>query len=70
MTDRVKGFTVTLDDDYRIDDVEKIMEAIRIFKGVGSVEPNITTSSDWVNRERVKNEFKGKLFKFIESEII
>jgi NRPS condensation-like uncharacterized protein len=39
MTDRVKGFTVTLSHDIRIDDVEHIQKALEMVKGVVHVEP-------------------------------
>jgi hypothetical protein len=41
MTDRVKGFTVVLDKDFRIDDVEVTQNAIAMIKGVSSVQPII-----------------------------
>lgn len=68
MTDRVKGFTVTLKKDIRIDDVEPIMNAIRMIQGVVHVEPSITTSEDHMNRQRVKNELLTKLFKILHEE--
>lgn len=34
MTDRVKGFTVTLDHDVRIDEMGVILIALRMIKGV------------------------------------
>lgn len=65
MTDRVKGFTVTLENDIRINGVEYIMNAIKMIKGVADVEPSITTYDDHMNRARVMNRFKSKLIEFI-----
>lgn len=64
MTDRVKGFTVTLDRDIRTDDVEVIAQAISMIKGVIHVEPSITTMEDHINRERIKSEFRDKFYNF------
>lgn len=68
MTDRVKGFNVTLESDVRIDDIETIMNAIKMIKGVVDVEPNIVTTDDLFNRVRIKNEYRNKLYKFINDE--
>lgn len=66
MTDRVKGFTVVLDKDFRIDDVEVIQNAIAMIKGVSSVEPIIASADDFVVEQRTKSEVRKKLFKFIQ----
>ena len=41
MTDRVKGFNVTLESDVRIDDIETIMNAIKMIKGIIKLDTNI-----------------------------
>lgn len=69
MTDRVKGFTVVLDKDFRIDDVEVIQNAIAMIKGVNSVEPIIASADDFVVAQRTKSEITKKLLKFIREEI-
>lgn len=69
MTDRVKGFTVTLEHDIRIDDVEYIMNAIRMIKGVTHVEPSISSSEDHFIRMRVYGEVKDDLYKFIKEKL-
>ncbi len=61
MTDRVKGFTVTLVGDTREDDIECIKTAIEMIKGVVHVESSIVTSEDHFNRSRIKQEFKDKI---------
>jgi hypothetical protein len=69
MTDRVKGFTVTLEKDIRIDDVEVIMQAIRMIRGIADVEPSISTSEDHMNRQRIKYELRDKFYKFMNDEL-
>lgn len=69
MTDRVKGFTVTLEKDIRIDDVEVIMQAIRMIRGIADVEPIISTSEDHMNRQRIKYELREKFYKFMTDEL-
>lgn len=62
MTDRVKGVVVTLDADYRTDDVETILNALRMVKGVASVESVKADINDHINRMRVRLELQQKLF--------
>jgi hypothetical protein len=69
MTDRVKGFTVTLEKDIRIDDVEVIMQAIRMIRGIADVEPCISTGDDYINRKMVKHELREKFMKFYNEEL-
>jgi hypothetical protein len=69
MTDRVKGFTVTLEEDIRIDDVEWIMQAICMIRGIAHVEPSISTSDDYMNRQMIKHELREKFLKFYTEEL-
>jgi hypothetical protein len=62
MTDRLKGVVVTFDRDYRDDDVEFILNAIRMIKGVCSVDPLMAEHDDLMNRQRLKHEMRGKLY--------
>ena len=66
MTDRVKAFTVVLDDDYRIDDVEALQNAIAMMKGVLKVTPVITDGSDYVNRVRIHHELVAKIWEILK----
>lgn len=66
MTDRVKGFTVTLSHDIRIDDVEPLMEAIKLMRGVIDVVPSISTGEDYMNRQMIRHEMREKLFKALD----
>jgi hypothetical protein len=64
MTDRIKGFTITLEEDIRIDDIKMIMEALQMVKGVAAVEPSIVNTDDIMARARVKYELRDKFAKF------
>lgn len=67
MTDRLKGVTVVFDRDIRVDDAEAILAAIQMIKGVACVAPSISTSDDWMNRERVRIELVEKIFEVLKS---
>jgi len=62
MTDRIKGFTVTLTDDIRIDDVQPLLDAVKMLKGVASVDVSVTNMDDHMNRQMISMEFKTKLY--------
>ena len=66
MTDRVKGFTVTLEKDFRIDDVEIIQNAILMIKGVANVTPSISDIDDSINQDRIRMELRKKLFEVLK----
>ena len=61
MTDRVKGLRVAFKEDIRIDDVQKIKEAILLIKGVVGVGESITGSDDWINRTQIRHEYIQKI---------
>ena len=69
MSDRVKGFVITLENDVRLDDVELLMQTIRYMRGVANVEPSIVDSSDWINQQRIKSELKYKMYQFIKDNL-
>lgn len=66
MTDRVKGLTISLDEDIRVDDIEPLMNAIRCLCHVVDVTPLIADSSDWLARSRVDTEWREKLFELMK----
>ena len=66
MTDRLKGFVVTLQRDIRDDDAQPIIDAIKMIKGVLDVEPSISDIDDQMNRSVVKQELREKLWKALE----
>ncbi len=67
MTDRVKGFVVTLSEDIRIDDVQRIKEAIEMITHIADVSEVVTDMDDHMARAMVKAEIKDKLLKLYES---
>lgn len=62
MSDRVSGFVVVLDGDYKDEDAEHIQETLMMLKCVAAVRPVVATPADLINRERVRIEFREKLF--------
>lgn len=62
MTDRLKGVYVAFNEDYREDDAEQILAAIRMIRGVAAVTPMVTDSTDWIARVRVKAELTDKIW--------
>jgi len=69
MTDRVKGFTVTLERDFRDDDVEVILNAIKMIRGVAKVEPSLVIDEDHMIRERLKWELREKFYNFMKENL-
>jgi len=66
MTDRIKGFTIVLDSDIKDDDLEYIENAIRMIKGVAGIQRSIVNAEDYMNRERIKLEFRQKCWDFVD----
>ena len=52
MTDRISSFTVTLDHDMRVDDVEFVINAIKAIKHVRSVVPKVANIEQYLAQER------------------
>ena len=65
MTDRVKGFTVILEEDIRIDDVTGIEQSIGMIKGVLDVTPVISDGREEITVLRIKTQIRDKLYDFI-----
>jgi len=65
MTDRISSFTVTLDQDIRVDDVEFIVNAIKAIKHVRSVVPRVSEVGDYIAQERMRRELGDKILKVI-----
>lgn len=61
MTDRVRNLTIVLDKDYRTGDLESIINAIRMVKGVDTVSYGIVTSEDVIKRSVLKSDTHIKL---------
>ncbi len=65
MTDRIQTITIALDKDYREDDLQPLMDALKQFKGVIAVEGNVTDHNDWGNREMIRRELGEKLWEVL-----
>ena len=69
MSEKVKGFVVTLEHEITIDDAKIIMQAISMIKGVADVEHSISNHVDYMNRQMVKSEIRGKFIEFYTKEL-
>lgn len=66
MSDRVKGLHVAFEINLNEDDTKRIIDAIKLIKGVMSVKTKEVVADDWIIRSRIKNEFSGKLIEMLE----
>lgn len=67
MTDRVRSITVALDHDIREDDVQLLVDAIRMMRHVSAVTTNVVSPNDWATEMNVKMEVRKKLSEFSRS---
>lgn len=66
MTDRAGSLTVVLEKNYRVDDLEALMNAINLFPGVLEVVPEIAENiSEYIIEQRVRRELHEQLFNVI-----
>lgn len=65
MTDRYCALTVVLDKDYRDDDAESILSAIRMVKGVLSVEPHVSDITQVVAEGRARHDLREEIRKVL-----
>jgi hypothetical protein len=70
MTDRIKGFWVSLDHDIRTDDIEPIINAVECIKHVAGVEASVVTGEDWMARDRVRHEIYMSLITAVKEIVI
>lgn len=68
MTDRFKGCTVLFTDDFREDDAEVLLSAIRMLRGVAAVTPELMVPDDWYMRTRVEQEMRERLLKALSEK--
>lgn len=66
MSDRINGFVVILDKDYKDEDIEATINAIEQIKGVVAVKPNIVTSNEHIAETRIKLEIVNKIYDFAQ----
>lgn len=65
MTARIRSLTIALDEDIRTDDVECLVNAIKMMRNVLSVTTNEVNPNDWATERRVKLETAQKLTNLI-----
>lgn len=66
MTDRIHSITLVLEQDMRVDDAEDLMIALRCFKRVVSVQPNVSDYMSLVAESRVRRDLEEKLWKVLK----
>jgi hypothetical protein len=66
VTDRIRHLTITLDTDYRDDDVEAIVQAIRLIRGVQHVDTRVVEGADDLARSAVRAELERDLHTAID----
>ena len=66
MSDRYKGFVVTLDRDVKDEDAEDIITAISMIRGVIDAKPVMAGIDDHMNRARIKRELQHELAELLK----
>jgi hypothetical protein len=66
MTDRIHSLTVVLEKDMRDDDVECVINAIRMIKCVLAVKGNVSDHILYTAEQRVRSEMIEKLFEVVK----
>jgi len=72
VTDRIRTLTVTvfLDEDYRDDDVQNIVSAIGMIRGVEAATTHVVTGSDMMNRETVRAEIRREVAEALANVLV
>lgn len=71
MTDRVVSLTVILDQEYRVDDVQRIIDTIHMIRGVAHVEKGPVASVDtWFALSNVRREILPKIIDLFDIDKI
>ena len=68
MTDRIKGLTVVFDKEYRDDDAESIINAIKMVKGVGDVQSHVADMDHYMAVSRARMELGSKIIDVIRED--
>lgn len=62
MTDRIRSITVALDHDIREDDVQALVEAIKMMRCVAAVTTHEVAPNDFAIEMRMQSVVRQKLF--------
>jgi hypothetical protein len=65
MTDRHSGYLVTLDKDIREDDADHTLNALRMVRGVISVEPVVSNIEVHIAEDRARRDLLSKIYEFL-----
>ena len=68
VTDKIKALTVVLEEDFYDDGVEHLVNAIKMMKGVLTVETHVSDLNLMIAEERVRNDWRNKLLKLLWPE--
>ena len=68
MTDRVYALTVALNEPIRDDDAQRIIETIKMIRGVANVDAHVADPETYFAIEKVRNEIGKKLLAVIYPE--
>ena len=64
MSDSYKGCWVAFEDDFKTP--ERIVEAIKMIRGVSAVTLSVADHDDWMARNRIKSEIRDSIIKLWE----
>jgi hypothetical protein len=68
MTDRINALIVTLGKDMRDDDVQRLVDAIKLMRNVISVKKNVSNGAAHIAFERARHELGEKLWNVLHPE--
>ena len=66
MSDRIKGFAVVLEEDYKDEDFEAIKHAVLMIKGIVKVIPSKHELGDCIIEMRVKSKIREQILKVLQ----
>lgn len=69
MTDRYKGFLITLEKEIRSDESEHIINALKMIKGVSQVKPYVNGLEDWMMYEKGVMDTRMELLNWTQRKI-
>ena len=66
--DKIKGLTVVLEKDFKKEECELIINAIKQIKGVLTVDISVANIDDYINRIKIQGRMKNNLMDFIRTD--
>lgn len=69
MSDRTRVLTVLLDDDYRIDDIGPLLNAIGMLKGIIDVKPNVSNLETYTAYSKARIDLESLVFKALREAL-